>query len=113
MTAALGNIILNFCFERIIYLNDVLYVPIFRLNLIYVSQIFRDVYSVVFQSDVFISKVESSSAVSSACGNLYLCTPCLKQRFNIKTEQSKKRKQCSNDSYLWHQRLGHIKPNWI
>ena len=103
-----------FGYEKTISLKDVLYVPGFMQNLISVSQLLRDGYSINFHADVQISRNGKFICSGSAYSNLYYIHPISNQVNNTEAEQSSKKRKCSsNDSYLWHLRLGHINPNRI
>lgn len=111
---AVGDVYLSFGRNKTLVLRNCLYVPSFRKNLISVSKLFKDGYSVSFDNKVIIRKNKHFICSGTLVGNLYLIslTPSTMQSMEINntSSNSNKRKEPSqiNQTYLWHLRLGHI-----
>ena len=111
---AVGDYYRNFGRDRYLLLKDCLYVPSIRRNLISVSSLVKDRYSILF-NDFFIIKLNKRFICSGTLmDNLYtinLVSPSLQQNeLNNTNVFPYKRKEPSqmNQTYLWHLRLGHI-----
>ena len=113
---AVGVIHLSFGSDRILVLNNCLYVPSFRRNLISVSKLALDGYNVCLDRNVSIMMNKRIICSGTLQDNLYIINPsqpALQLQFrelNNTSSNSTKRKEPSslNQTYLWHLRLGHI-----
>ncbi|KAL8091512.1 hypothetical protein AgCh_033945 [Apium graveolens] len=113
---AVGVIHLSFGSDRILVLNNCLYVPSFRRNLILVSKLALDGYNVCLDRNVSIMMNKRIICSGTLQDNLYIINPsqpALQLQFrelNNTSSNSTKRKEPSslNQTYLWHLRLGHI-----
>jgi hypothetical protein len=107
---------MTLCFGlyRILVLENVLYVLVYKQSLISASKLIDHGYSVSFHSSVTIRRNRSFICFGSMHGNLFHLNPISHQINNIEIKPTKKkRKTMANDSSLWHLRLGHINPNRI
>ncbi|KAL8116714.1 hypothetical protein AgCh_023023 [Apium graveolens] len=113
---AVGVIHLSFGSDRILVLNNCLYVPSFRRNLISVSKLALDGYNVFLDRNISIMMNKRIICSGTLQDNLYIINPsqpALQLQFrelNNTSSNSTKRKEPSslNQTYLWHLRLGHI-----
>ena len=113
-TVAVGDYYLNFGRERYLLLKDCLYVPSIRRNLISVSSLVKDGYSILFNDSVIIKLNKRFICSSTLMDNVYIInpvSPSLQQNeLNNTNVLPCKRKEPSqmNQTYLWNLRLGHI-----
>ena len=113
-TVAVEDYYLNFSRERYLLLKDCLYVPSIRRNLILVSSLVKDRYSVLFNDSVIINLNKRFIYSGTLMDNLYISNPVSpslkKNELNNTNVFPCKRKEPSqmNQTYLWHLRLGHI-----
>ncbi|GFP84296.1 retrovirus-related pol polyprotein from transposon tnt 1-94 [Phtheirospermum japonicum] len=111
---AVGDVILSFSSDRTFVLRDCLYVPGFRRNLISVSKLFMDGYSVSFDDKVVVFSGKRFICSGTLNGQIDILKPTFnttpKQLLNTSIINSNKRKEPSelNQTYLWHLRLSHI-----
>ena len=111
---AIGDYYLNFSRDRYLLLKDCLYVPSIRRNLISVSSLVKDGYSILFNDLVIINLNKRFICSGTLVDNLYIInpvSPSLKiNKLNNTNVLPCKRKEPSqmNQTYLWHLRLGHI-----
>ncbi|MCQ7056703.1 hypothetical protein M9Y08_18255, partial [Clostridioides difficile] len=106
---SVGDVHLSF-HNSVLVLKNVLYVPSFRKNLISVSKLMMDGYSVVFSNNVVIMRNDSFICSGMLENNLYTIS-CAQTETQVHASAStKKRKDSSqvNQTYLWHLRLGHV-----
>jgi hypothetical protein len=107
-----GEMTLNFDLDRILFLKNVLYVLVFKQNLISISKLMYHGYSVSFYSGVSISINGNFICFGNMYGNLFYLNSTSHQINNTEVEPTKnKRRTMVNDLYLWHIRLGYINPN--
>ena len=102
--------------ENFILIKSVYYIPCFRRNLISVSELCRQLFTISFNNnEIIISRngLELCRACLE-CG-LYVLRPYESYSFNtemfrVANPISNKKQKVSNDdqTYLWHLRLGHI-----
>ena len=102
--------------ENFILIKSVYYIPCFRRNLISVSELCRQLFTISFNNnEIIISRngLELCRACLE-CG-LYVLRPYESYSFNtemfrVANPISNKKQKVSNDNqtYLWHLRLGHI-----
>jgi len=108
---AVGVVRLIFENNKILVLNNALYVPTIRRNLIFVPSLALLGYTCVFGQNVVI-KINGTFICSSNLSNgLYLVNPIVLEIHNSEiVDKSLKRKRHlpKNTSKLWHLRLGHI-----
>ena len=107
--------VVNLCFEsRVLILEDCLYVPNVRRNLISTTYLGKHGYCVILKDNVVVF-ICSCNIVDG----LYILTPSKHELYNSKLDnnshvKSLKRKfPSTSDAYLWHLRLGHINSNRI
>ena len=99
--------------NKILCLSDCLFVPDFKRNLVYVSCLVKHGLTVQFNSSVSIKSNNAFICSGLLINGLYFLTPMsysINAIENTDDEQfplSKKRK-VSNETYMWHLRLGHI-----
>ena len=96
-------------------LNDVLYIPGFRRNLISVTKLMECGFSVSFNNkSVIISRNGLNICTGNSEYNLYVLRPLMHESllntemFKIERSKTKRQKISHDDTYLWHLRLGHI-----
>ena len=116
---AVGDVSISFSRDRILILEDSLYVPSFRRNLISVSRLVDNRYSVYFSNSVVIKLNKRFICPGTLVDGLYIVnhiSPALQlNEMNNTNTLPCKRKQPSelNQTYLWHLHLGHINPRRI
>ena len=110
----------NLCFEsRVLILDDCLYVPNVRWNLISATYLRKCGYCVILKDNVVIKKDKMFICSGNIVDGLYILTHDKHELYNFELDndsqvKSLKRKfPSTNEAYLWHLRLGHIKPNRI
>ena len=108
----------NLCFEsRVLILEDCLYVPNVRRNLISATYLGKHGYYVILKDNVVIKKDKVFICSGNSVDGLYILTPDKHELYNSELDanshvKSLKRKfPSTNDAYLWHLRLGHINSN--
>ena len=112
---ALGVSSLNFINNSYLNLNNVLFILSFRRNLISVSKLLDDGYSVSFNSNlVIIGRNGLTICTGNSENNLYVLRPLTHRSllnakiFKVEKPKTKRPKISHDDTYLWHLRLGHI-----
>ena len=114
---ALGQVELFFNNDRTLCLVDCLYVPDFKRNLISVSCLFEQGLTVEFNSFITIRSSTSVICTGDLIDGLYYLSPMsydvLITEIVDKHDHLAKKRKVSNETYLWHLRLGHINPNRI
>ena len=114
---ALGQVELFFNNDRTLCLIDCLYVPDFKRNLISVSCLFEQGLTVEFNSFITIRSSTSVICTGDLIDGLYYLSPMsydvLITEIVDKHDHLAKKRKVSNETYLWHLRLGHINPNRI
>ena len=112
---AVGDVQIYFDNVRFILLKDCFYVPSFKRNLISVSCLVQDNYSVLFNKMVEIRKNNSFICSGKMDGNLYFIKPKAHSLLDTELVNNSKRLKTShsNKGYLWHLRLGHINQDRI
>jgi len=115
LAEAVGDVHLYFDSYRSLFLRDCFYVPQFKRNLISVACLFKDSYSVSFNNKVVIRKNKSFICDGWMQNNLYFIKPKMDSLLNTEVVNNSKRLKTShsNETYLWHLRLGHISLNRI
>ena len=113
-----GSVLLSFNNETLV-LNNCLYVPDIKRNLISVACLSKQGYTVNFGSSVSIFHNKRLICSGTLEDNLYHLSPMIHSMHDTvinndeHTHLSKKRNISSNQCYLWHLRLGHINQNRI
>ena len=102
-----------FFLNKILILYDCLFVPSIRRNLILVSALFKQEYSILFNKNVPIKLNRSFICSNKLVDSLYLITPKMYEIHDTELNKSQNlsltRKASSNNpTYLWHLRLSHI-----
>ena len=112
--AAVGKLVLNFLHSKYLIIRDVYYVPDFEKNLVSISRLMNDGFSLTFNNDgidIFRNDLIICKAV--LFDNLFYLKPIIPTALNIETNtlehRDKKLKMDKNNStYQWHLHLGHI-----
>ena len=100
-------------------MEDYLYVPNVRRNLISATYLGKHRYYVILKDNVVIKKDKMFICSSNIVDGLYILTPDKHELYNSELDhnshvKSLKRKfPFTNEAYLWHLRLGHINSNKI
>lgn len=111
---AIGDVILSFGRNKSLTLRDCLYAPSLRRNLISVSMLVKDGYSVYFNDNIVIRKNKHFICSGALVDNLYVINPIsptmqLMEMNNMSSNINKRKEpSCMNQTYLWHLRLGHV-----
>ena len=120
---AVGVTRLNFR-NKFIILNNVFFIPGFRRNLISVSMLHEQLFSIYFiNNEIIISRNGLDICHAKLENGLYVLRPTERSLNNselLKVEHPKSNERQkvshSDNTYLWHLRLGHInldKINWL
>ena len=105
--------------SRVLILEDCLYVPTIRRNLISTTYLGKHGYCVILKDNVVKKKGKMFIYSSNIVDGLYILTPDKHELYNSELNndshvKSLKRKfPSTNDAYLWHLCLGHINSNRI
>ena len=100
-------------------MEDCLYVPNVRRDLIFVTYSGKHGYCVILEDNVVIKKDKVFIFFGNIVEGLYILTPDKHELYNFELDnnshvKSLKRKfPYINDAYLWHLHLGHINSNRI
>ena len=95
-TVAVGVVTLHFSGEKVLVLDDCLYVPSVRRNLISVKCLACNRFSALFIKNlVFIKYCDDVICVGTLVDNLYLVDPITPIQINS-YESNHKRKECSS-----------------
>ena len=112
--------VFNLCFDsRVLILEDCLYVPNVRRNLISATYLGRNGYCVILKDNVVIKKDKVFIYSGNIVGGLYIINPDKHKLYNSELDNSshvrllKRKFPSTSDAYLWHLRLGHINSNRI
>ena len=110
----------NLCFDsRVLILEDCLYVPNVRRNLISATYLSKHGYCAILKDNFVIKKDKVFIYSGNIVDGLYILTPDKHKLYNTELDnnshvKSLKRKfPSTSDAYLWHLRLGHINSNRI
>ena len=115
---AIGLVVLLFDNNRTLCLEDCLFVLDFKRNLVSVSCLVEHGLTLQFNSSVSIRSRSSFICFGSLMNNLYFLSP-LSYDINVieivenEHNHLTKKRKVSNETYLWHLRLGLIYPNRI
>ena len=116
---AIGLVELSFDKNRTLILEDCFLVSNFKRNLVFVSCLIKDGLTVQFNSSVSIRNKYSFICSGTLLNGLYFLSH---MSYDINVIESinddehdhlSKKRRFSNETYLWHLRLGHINPNRI
>ena len=100
--------------NKYLELKDCIYVPKSKKNLILVSSLTKLNYSIYFDKNLFIRKNDSFICSNMLVDNLFCITPTSLLSIVKNNHVSLKRKVSStNQTYIWHLRLGHTNLNRI
>ena len=112
--------VFNLCFDsRVLILEDCLYVPNVRRNLISATQLGRHGYCVILKDNVVIKKDKVFIYSGDIVDGLYIINPNKHELYNSELDNnshvksSKRKFPSTSDAYLWHLHLGHINSNKI
>ena len=112
--------VFNLCFDsRFLILKDYLYVPNVHRSLISATYLGKHGYSVILKNNVIIKKDKVFIYSGNIVDGLYILTPDKHELYNSELDNNfhvkslKKKFPSTNDAYLWHLHLGHIKSNRI
>lgn len=110
---SIGTFYLELSFNRTLVLEDCLFVPEIRRNLISVSKLFCSGYSLSFSSKVVIKHNNKFVISGNLIDGLYFISPVGNSINCVENETSTyvlplKRKRDVNQTYMWHLKLGHI-----
>ena len=112
--------VFNLCFgSKFLILEDCLYVPNVRRNLIFATYLGRHGYYVILKDSVVIKKDKVFIWPGNIVDGLYILAPDKHELYNSELDnnshiKSLKRKfPSTSNAYLWHLCLGHINSNRI
>ena len=106
---AVGVVTLHFEGGKFLVLDDCLYVPEVRRNLVSVSCLTCNRYSSIFnKNSVFIKYNDDIIYRGILLDNLYLLEPKSLQINSLETNHKRMEIFPVNQTHLWHLRLGHI-----
>ena len=115
-----ANGVFNLCFDsRILILEDCLYVPNVRRNLISATYLGKHGYCAILKDNVVIKKDKVFIYSGNIVDSLYILTPDKHELYNSELDNNshvkslKRKLPSTSDAYLWHLRLGHINSNRI
>ena len=102
----------------LVCLEDCLFAPDFKRNLVSISCLVEHGLIVQFNSSVSIRSKSSFICSGDLMNNLYFLSPLSYDINAIEIVENEpnhlaKKRKVSNETYLWHLRLGHINPNRI
>ena len=115
---AIGPVVLFFENNRTLCLEDCLFVRDFERNLVSVSCLVEHGLTVQFNSSVSIRSKSYFICSGDLMNNFYFLSPLSYDINSIEIVENEhnhlaKKRKVSNETYLWHLRLGHINPNRI
>ena len=115
---AIGLVVLFFENNRTLCLEDCLFALDFKRHLVYVSCLVEHGLTVQFNSSVSIRSKSSFICSGDLMNNIYFLSPLSHDINAIEIVENEhnhlaKKRKVSNETYLWHLRLGHINPNMI
>ena len=112
--------VFNLCFSsRVLILEDCLYVPNVRRNLISATYLGKHGYYVILKDNVVVKKDKVFICSNNIVDDLYILTPDKHELYNFELDNSsyvkslKRKFPSTNDVYLWHLYLTHINLNII
>ena len=105
-----GSGVSTFSEGKLLVLNDCLYIPNVRRNLISVSCLSYTGFSAIFNKNLVSIKYNVDEiCVGMLVDNLYILEPiCHVQINSIESNHKRKEPSSVNQTQLWHLRLGHI-----
>ena len=115
---AIGPVVLFFKNNRTLCLEDCLFVPDFKRNLVSVGCLVEHGLTLQFNSSVSIRSKSFFICSDDLMNNLYFLSPLSYdinaiEIFENEHNHLTKKRKVSNDTYLWHLGLDHINPNRI
>ena len=116
---AIGLVELSFDNNRTLILEECLLVPDFKRNFVSVSCLIKHGLTVQFNSSVSIRNKYSFICSGILMNGLYFLFSmsydinAIESIDNDEHDHLSKKRRVSNETYLWHLRLGHINPNRI
>ena len=115
---AIGPVVLFLENNRTLCLEDCLFVPDFKRNLVSVSCLVEHGLTLQFNSSVSIRIKSLFICSSDLMNNRYFLSPLSYDINAIEIVENEhnhlaKKRKISNETYLWHLRLGHINPTRI
>ena len=106
---AVGVVTLHFEGGEFLVLDDCLYVPDVRRNLVSVSCLSCNGYLSIFnKNSIFVKYNDDIICRGMLQDNLYLLEPISLQINSHKSNHKRKEISPVNQTHLWHLRLGHI-----
>ena len=105
--------------SSVLILEDCLYVPNVRRNLISITYLGRHGYYVILKDNVVIKNDKVFIYSGNIVDGLYIIKPDKHELYNSKLDNNSHVKSLkrlfpyTSDAYLWHLRLGHINSNRI
>ena len=112
LAVAIGVVVLEFQNNRTLVLPVVLYVPNLRRNLISVSKLINNGFTVSFANEVIIKRNHLFICSGIETNGLYVITPIASNKHDMELNNLVVIVP-SNLTILWHIRLGHINLNRI
>ena len=111
-------VVLFFENNRTLCLEDCLFVPDFKRNLVSVSCLVEHGLTLQFNSSVSIRSKSFFICSGDLMNNLYFLSPLSFDINSIEIIENEhnhlaKKRKVSNETYLWHLQLHHINPNRI
>ena len=110
--------VFNLCFDSwVLILEDYLYVPNVRRNLIFATYLGKHGYCAILKDNVVKKKDKVFICFGNIVDGLYILTLDKHELYNFELDnnshvKSLKRKfPSTNDAYLWHLHLGYINLN--
>ena len=121
VTIGVFNLFFDF---RVLILEDYLYVPNVRRNLIFATYLGKHGYYVILKDNVGIKKDKVFIYSDNIVDGLYIITPNKHELYNSELDNSeldnnlhvkslKRKFPSTSDAYLWHLSLSHINSNRI
>ena len=115
---AIGPVVLFFENNRTLCLEDCLFALDFKRNFVSISCLVEHGLTVQVNSSVSIRSKSSFICSGDLMNNLYFLSPLSYDINAIEIVENEhnhlaKKRKVSNETYLWHLRLGHINPNRI
>ena len=112
--------VFNLCFDsRVLILEDCLYIPNVRRNLISTTYFGKYGYCVILKDNVVIKKDKVFIYFGNIVDGLYILTPDKHELYSSELDNNshvkslKRNFPSTSDAYLWHLCLGHINSNKI
>ena len=111
---------LNFNNSKYLVLKDCYYTQVFKRNLISISRLIRQRYSIYFDSNIFVFKNKGLICTGYHTSILFYLQPNILSLHNIENDDAqvesshkKAKVNINNETYLCHLQLGRINQNRI